>query len=455
MSPKDIRGYYKTLGVDVKASPSVIKAAYRTLAMELHPDRNTTVDTTAKFQDLQEAYVVLSDEKLREQYDADSSIPSASNNSPEGVYKPFEPIVCSRCNAVSAQPRYKVFYTVYSYFVGATRTPQQGIFCSKCEIKVGLRSSAITLVVGWWSIGGFVWTLHTLLHNLTGGRFYLQNAKLQGYQAMYFAQIGKMDLARAIAIEALKIAEKASKSSDGQSEHRKNLGYDSTDPLADLKSDLKKFLDSFPNDSKNIELKSQGVIFNRRFLYQTLLLVAFFGSLAGESYRRDFVAEQEERARLIQQGIEREKAAAIAAKEAEALKSMERPLPPNGYSKTADKKQYPRNQFPALKINNSPDGHTWLKLVKVSDGTEVMSLFIRAGQTTEVAVPFGNFKAHIASGQTWYGESIRFGPNTSYSTLDAELEFKLEGNQLVGHELTLSKIKNGNLTKVPLSANDF
>jgi hypothetical protein len=331
MSPKDIRGYYKTLGVDVKASPSVIKAAYRTLAMELHPDRNTTVDTTAKFQDLQEAYVVLSDEKLREQYDADSSIPSASNNSPEGVYKPFEPIVCSRCNAVSAQPRYKVFYTVYSYFVGATRTPQQGIFCSKCEIKVGLRSSAITLVVGWWSIGGFVWTLHTLLHNLTGGRFYLQNAKLQGYQAMYFAQIGKMDLARAIAIEALKIAEKASKSSDGQSEHRKNLGYDSTDPLVDLKSDLKKFLDSFPNDSKNIELKSQGVIFNRRFLYQTLLLVAFFGSLAGESYRRDFVAEQEERARLIQQGIEREKAAAIAAKEAEALKSMERLL--NGNAK--------------------------------------------------------------------------------------------------------------------------
>jgi len=35
------------------------------------------------------------------------------------------------------------------------------------------------------------------------------------------------------------------------------------------------------------------------------------------------------------------------------------------------------------------------------------------------------------------------------------LDFKLEGNQLVGHELTLSKIKNGNLKQVPLTANDF
>jgi len=455
MSPKDARGYYKTLGVDINASASVIKAAYRTLAMELHPDRNPTTDTTSKFQVLQEAYDVLSDENLRQQYDADNSIPAASNDSSDGVYKPFEPIVCSRCNAVTAQPRYKVFYTVYGYVFGATRTPQQGIFCSKCEIKVGLKSSAITLVTGWWSIGGFLWTLHTLIHNLTGGRFYLQNAQLQGYQAMYFAQNGKLELARAIAFEALKIAEKASKNSEDHSAHRKSLGYESTDPLADLKSNLRNFLDSFPNESKSIELKSQGIIFNKRFLYQALLLVAFFGSLTGESYRRDAIAEKEEQARLIQLGIEREQAAAIAAKEAAVLKSMERPLPPNGYSKTADKRQYSRSQFPALKINNSPDGHTWLKLIRISDGTEVMSLFIRAGETAEVAVPFGNFKARIASGQTWYGETIRFGPNTNYATLDAILDFKLEGSQLVGHELTLSKIRNGNLKQVPLSASDF
>lgn len=452
---KDTRGFYRTLGVDVSAPASVIKAAYRILAMELHPDRNPTTDTTKKFQDLQEAYAVLSDENLRQQYDADNSIPSANSDSAEGVHKPVEPIMCSRCNAVSAQPRYKVFYTVYGYLFGATRTPQQGIFCLKCEIKVGLKSSAITLVAGWWSVGGFVWTLHTLLHNLTGGRFYIQNAQLQGYQAMYFAQNGKMELALAIAIEALKIAEQASKSSESWSDPKKGLRHESIGQLEKLKSNLRTFVDTFAKDSTRAKFKSQHILFNRRFSYQILLLVVFFGSIATESYRRDVVAEKEEQVRLIQQGIEHDKAAAIAAREAEVLKSMERPLPPNGYSKTVDKRHYSRNQFPALKINNSPDGHTWLKLVRVSDGTEVMSLFIRAGQTAEVAVPFGSFKVRIASGQAWYGESIRFGPNTSYATLDAVLDFKLEGNQLVGHELTLAKMKNGNLKQVPLNASDF
>ena len=246
--------YYQVLGIAKDASQSDIKKAYRSKAMELHPDRNQGKDTTAEFQALQEANDVLSDEKLRQQYDADSSIPPRrSNNDEEASYPPLEPIVCSKCSAVSAQPRFKVFYSVYGYILGAYKKPHQGVFCSKCEIKVGLRSSAITLVAGWWSIGGFVWTLHTLLHNLTGGRFYLQNAKLQGYQAMYFAQIGKNDLARAIAIEALKIAEKASKGSDGQSEHRKNLGYDSTDPLADLKNNLTEFLNSFSDNTNKIE----------------------------------------------------------------------------------------------------------------------------------------------------------------------------------------------------------
>ena len=37
------------------------------------------------------------------------------------------------------------------------------------------------------------------------------------------------------------------------------------DPLADLKNNLKNFLDSFSDDSNKIELKSQDVIFNKRF----------------------------------------------------------------------------------------------------------------------------------------------------------------------------------------------
>jgi hypothetical protein len=65
-----------------------------------------------------------------------------------------------------------------------------------------------------------------------------------------------------------------------------------------------------------------------------------------------------------------------------------------------------------------------------------MSIFIRAGQTVEVAVPFGSYKVKIASGQTWYGDAVRFGPNTSYAILDAVFDFTKEGSQLLGHQLT-------------------
>lgn len=455
MSTKDSLGFYSTLGVLPSASPSEIKAAYRSKAMELHPDRNPDRDTTSEFQALQAAYEVLSNEKLRQQYDADSSIPPSATNDNQGSYKPFEPIYCSKCSAVSAQPRYKVFYSVYGYIFGAYKKPHQGIFCSKCEIKEGLKASAITMVAGWWSIAGLFWTIQTLIQNLVGGRFNEQNARLQSYQAMYFAQIGKLDIARAIAIEAMKLAEKAIAENGRDFSFKKNLGYETPDPLQDLRETLKKFIASIPADTKVVELKNKNELFNKRFVYQLLLLMAFGGLFLGEIYRQEVASQETERIRLEQQGIERARAAAIAAQQEEELRKSELPLPTNGIFRMNDRRGLNLNNAPPLKVTNAPGANTLMKLVRTTDGVEVMSIFIRAGQTVEVRVPLGSYTAKIASGQTWYGDSIRFGPNTSYATLDAVLRFYVEGQQLVGNELTLTRIKDGNLKQVPLSAYDF
>jgi len=61
--------YYKTLGVDRKASQDEIKRAYRKLAQKHHPDRNKEEGAAKKFSEISEAYEVLSDPEKRAKYD--------------------------------------------------------------------------------------------------------------------------------------------------------------------------------------------------------------------------------------------------------------------------------------------------------------------------------------------------------------------------------------------------
>jgi len=288
VSDRDPKGYYKILGVQPDAPASAIRDAYRTLAMDLHPDRNPHRDTTTQFQNVHEAYEALSDKNTRQQYDARSAA-----------------------------------------------TP-------------------------------------------------------------------------------------------GQTAPRSN------------------------ND------KPSGRVFNKRSAYQFLFLLTFAGLLAGGIYQLGIVAAETEKVRLERQGIEAEKAAAIAAAEAGTLKTMEKPLPESGVMRFPDRHKYNLSRSPTFRIINSLDVNALMKLSRVRDGADVMSIFIRAGQMIEITVPVGNYNARIASGEIWYGNSILFGPTTGYSKLDAMLEFKkMEGSQLLGNEITLEKVKDGNLKQLPLMATDF
>ena len=66
----DYKDYYKTLGVERKASEDEIRKAYRKLAMQYHPDRNPNdKQAEERFKEINEAYQVLSDSKKRTHYD--------------------------------------------------------------------------------------------------------------------------------------------------------------------------------------------------------------------------------------------------------------------------------------------------------------------------------------------------------------------------------------------------
>lgn len=63
--------YYNVLGVQPHASAAEIKKAYYRMAKENHPDRHQNAsDAKARFQKIGEAYQVLSDERMRANYDA-------------------------------------------------------------------------------------------------------------------------------------------------------------------------------------------------------------------------------------------------------------------------------------------------------------------------------------------------------------------------------------------------
>ena len=62
--------YYKTLGVDRKASRDEVKKAYRRLARKYHPDVNKEATAEEKFKQISEAYEVLSDDSKRSEYDS-------------------------------------------------------------------------------------------------------------------------------------------------------------------------------------------------------------------------------------------------------------------------------------------------------------------------------------------------------------------------------------------------
>lgn len=61
------KDYYKTLGLDKKASKEEIKKAFHKLAHKYHPDKQGGDE--AKFKEINEAYQILSDDTKRAQYD--------------------------------------------------------------------------------------------------------------------------------------------------------------------------------------------------------------------------------------------------------------------------------------------------------------------------------------------------------------------------------------------------
>ena len=73
--------YYSILGVSADASAEEVKASYKRLALQYHPDRNKAADAEERFKAISEAYSVVGNKEKRADYDSMRKYSSGSSSS--------------------------------------------------------------------------------------------------------------------------------------------------------------------------------------------------------------------------------------------------------------------------------------------------------------------------------------------------------------------------------------
>lgn len=139
-------------------------------------------------------------------------------------------------------------------------------------------------------------------------------------------------------------------------------------------------------------------------------------------------------------------------------------------TKTEPKNQYPMMPMPysgetqkfvnhpsiaPLTIETSAGANYLVKIVDYYSKSDVMTVFIKGGDTIEVKVPLGIYEIRYASGEQWYGYEHLFGNKTSYTKADSSFDFKDTGYQITGYTITLYRVTNGNLNTTYLKPSEF
>lgn len=140
----------------------------------------------------------------------------------------------------------------------------------------------------------------------------------------------------------------------------------------------------------------------------------------------------------------------------DATSPAPQPLPASGVMYTYGSFGGPNRPFEApFEIKAGQGSHFLVKLVHVGTNQPAMTIFVRSGETVEVEVPLGTFEVRYASGDTWYGDDLLFGPETSYSKADTFFTFEIVGNQIRGFTITLYTVAHGNLKTKAIGASEF
>lgn len=97
----------------------------------------------------------------------------------------------------------------------------------------------------------------------------------------------------------------------------------------------------------------------------------------------------------------------------------------------------------------------YVKLVSPGSNVALAEYFIRPGERLDALAPLGTYELRYAAGQTWYGTTHLFGPETSCSRADSQFEFRETPDGYSGYTVELFLQVNGNLRTRTLAREDF
>ena len=108
-----------------------------------------------------------------------------------------------------------------------------------------------------------------------------------------------------------------------------------------------------------------------------------------------------------------------------------------------------------LTIETSVGSNYLVKIVDYYSKQEVMTVFVRGGDSRKIQVPLGVYEIKYASGEKWYGYQHLFGDDTSYSKAENSFKFENTGYQITGYTITLYRVSNGNLRTSHINKSQF
>jgi hypothetical protein len=496
----DFMTYYELFEISPDASAEEIKEKYKKLIFDIHPDRNSSASALEKVKLLNAAYEILKDPIKRTQYDISikyqehsDNVSSHADNKTQHQSESIDFIKCSKCNQITAQPRYIIFYYTLSFLILTQKKPDHGIFCRQCADRVGARCTLITWIMGWWGMPwGPIYSIESLFYNLRGGiRPRDVNIKILAYQVAAFIQHGKLELAIALAKDSLKSFKVGDEESSqylkdvcsfdavGNSIKLKSswskitwlqsiqylflflvisvLGWASTSgqdgdvsdsvPYASTSSNQSHLNPDFKKDLNKIEICELQDILKSRGIYKGGLdgisgksTQASLESLAAQNNLSITGLNYQAYAKVVNfaQGIH--------------LERDEYPRPVNGQIIEAKSQK----RYSPFKVTVPDAGKDYyIKLVNFKTQETAIGFYVRSGEVKELDAPFGNYKFKYAVGERWLNKNCLFGRNTELFISNDAFDFYRDGNIAHGHQVTLIEQLNGNLETERLDAQDF